>query len=64
VVKVRGRLAIFDGTLLAACSSVRPLDLQLGDRPLVRVLATLPSYEGTWYVSIAADDEFAGGIAR
>jgi hypothetical protein len=44
------------------------LDLQLGDRPLVRVLAsqveTLPSYEGTWYVSIAADDEFAGGIAR
>jgi hypothetical protein len=28
------------------------------------VLVTLPSYEGTWYVSIAVDDEFAGGIAR
>ena len=40
------------------------LDLQLGDRSLVRVLVTLPSYEGTWYVSIAVDDEFAGGIER
>jgi hypothetical protein len=40
--KVRGRLAIFEGPFLQPTVQFgSSLDLQLGDRPLVRVLVTL-----------------------